>query len=211
MNLLARKLAHLLVENSDDTFFEDEIRYGLEIVLGALLQIVLIALVAMLLGIVKEVLVIVCTAALYRRSTGGPHCKTYVRCTVTSLLIFITLAFIIKFIPVNYLPIYITCLAIFSVLVIHLYVPVDNPINIISDESIIRKLKRQSYLVLLLFLLITITSYVLSQEMIIITILIGLLWQNFTLLPWGQAFIRSLDLLFERIEGLLKRKEVMKC
>ena len=130
MNLLARKLAHLLVENSDDTFFEDEIRYGLEIVLGALLQIVLIALVAMLLGIVKEVLVIVCTAALYRRSTGGPHCKTYVRCTVTSLLIFITLAFIIKFIPVNYLPIYITCLAIFSVLVIHLYVPVDNPINI---------------------------------------------------------------------------------
>lgn len=43
MNLLARKLAHLLVENSDDTFFEDEIRYGLEIVLGALLQIVLIA------------------------------------------------------------------------------------------------------------------------------------------------------------------------
>jgi len=88
---------------------------------------------------------------------------------------------------------------------------VDNPINIISDESIIRKLKRQSYLVLLLFLLITITSYVLSQEMIIITILIGLLWQNFTLLPWGQAFIRSLDLLFERIEGLLKRKEVMKC
>ena len=201
----------MLVENSDDTFFEDEIRYGLEIVLGALLQIVLIALVAMLLGIVKEVLVIVCTAALYRRSTGGPHCKTYVRCTVTSLLIFITLAFIIKFIPVNYLPIYITCLAIFSVLVIHLYVPVDNPINIISDESIIRKLKRQSYLVLLLFLLITITSYVLSLGNDYYYNPDRSALAKFHLTSLGQAFIRSLDLLFERIEGLLKRKEVMKC
>ena len=204
MNLLAKKLAHLLVENTDDPFYEDEIRYGLEIVLGALLQIILIALAAMFLGIVKEVLAIVCTAALYRRYSGGPHCKTYYRCTITSLIIFIAMGFIVKYVPVYYLPVYITCLAICSALVIHFYVPVDNPINIITDQFIIKKRKQQSYLILLLFLLIMIGGYLLKQELLVIAVLLGLLWQNFTLLPWGQAFINLWDQLFERIEELLK-------
>jgi len=42
MNLLARKIAHLLAENAkDSSYHEDEIRYGLEIFLGGLLQIVI--------------------------------------------------------------------------------------------------------------------------------------------------------------------------
>lgn len=211
MNQLAKKLAHLLVENADDVYFEDEIRYGLEIVLGALLQLVLITLAALLLGIVKEVLAMVCTAALYRRYSGGPHCKTYFRCTVTSLIIFITLGFFVKFVPVCYLPVYITCLAIFSVFVIHFYVPVDNPINIIDDELIIKKCKQRAYCILLLLLLIMMCGYFWHYDLLVTAVLLGLLWQNFTLLPWGQTFIGLWDQLLARIEEFPKRKEVMKC
>lgn len=211
MNYLAKKLAHLLAEHANDSIFEDEIRYGIEIAIGGLVQMIFIVLVALVLGIWKEVTAIIIAAALYRRYTGGPHCSAYYRCTVTSLIVFISLGFIAGFIPVLYLPVYIICLVLLSSCIIYFYVPVDNPVNRITDESIIKKYKQQSFALLLLMLAIMITGYLLKQNLLVISILLGLLWQNFTLTPPGHAFIDLWDKLFDRIELLLKREEVMKC
>lgn len=211
MNYLARELAHTLAKYANDSFYEDEIRYGIEIALGALLQILLIVLIAVLLGIGKPVLAIIITAVLYKRYSGGPHCNAYYRCTITSLINFIALGYLASFIPVNYLPMYTAGLALLTVFVIHIYVPVDNPINVIDDDSIRRKHKQKSYIVLLLLLVIIMIGYVMGQKLIIISILLGLLWQNFTLLPLGQKYIHLWDHLFDRIELLFKGEEVMKC
>ena len=211
MNYLAKKLAHMLAKYANDSFFEDEIRYGIEIALGSLFQIALIVLLALLLGIWKEVLAIIITAVLYRRYSGGPHCNAYYRCTITSLVTFITLGFIAEYIPTDYLPVYIICLTVLSAFVIHDYVPVDNPINIITDESVRRKRQQQSYLVLLLLLAIIVVGYLIEQKILVISILLGLFWQNFTLIPLGHAFVHLWDKLFDGIEKLFKGEEVMKC
>ncbi len=42
MNHFAKKLAHLLTRNSQATIEEDEVRYGIEVMLGSLLQLVLV-------------------------------------------------------------------------------------------------------------------------------------------------------------------------
>lgn len=210
MNYLAKKLAHMLFKYANGPFFEDEIRYGIEIALGALFQIVVILVVAQLLGVGQEVLAIIITAVLYRRYTGGPHCSTYYRCTITSLITFITLGFLTEYIPADYLPVYIICLAIGSVLVIKSYVPVDNPINVFTDE-LRKKKKQQSGLILLLLQVIIVIGYLLTQKLIVISILLGLLWQNFTLMPFGQTYVHLCDQLFDRIEELFKGEEVMKC
>jgi accessory gene regulator B len=144
MNFLARKIAHLLVENTNKSFFEDEIRYGLEIALGATVQIIIIVSAALLLGVSKEVLAVITAASLYRRYSDGPHCQAYYRCTITSLINFILLGLITRYIPYYYLPVYITCLAILSLSVIYYYVPLDNPVNPITDESIKSKRKQKS-------------------------------------------------------------------
>lgn len=212
MNLMARKLAHLLAENSNGSFFEDEIRYGLEIALGALWQIIIIALTALLLGIAKEVLSVALSAAVYRRYSGGPHCQTFYRCTLTSLVTFVGLGYISRNIPFSYLSFYIAFIAAFTVLIIHSRVPVDNPINPISDKQIIRKRKQKSYFMVFLVLLASIyTGYISEGKLVSIALLLGLLWQNFTLLPWGRSYIYLWDRLFDKVEKLFHGKEVTEC
>ncbi len=209
MNYLAKKIAHLLIEYAKDSFYEDEIRYGLEIALGALLQIVIIVLAALGLGIGREVLALITAAGLYRRYSDGPHCQAYYRCTITSLISFIPLGLIAGYIPLHYLPAYIICLALISSVIIHNYVRFDPSIY---DKSIQIKRRSKSYGVVALVLLAsTISAYGLEQKLVAISLLLGLLWQNFTLLPMGHAYIHLWDLLFAKIEGLFRVKEVMKC
>ncbi|MDD3363465.1 MAG: accessory gene regulator B family protein [Syntrophomonas sp.] len=212
MNSLAKKLAHLLAENASHSVLEDEIRYGLEIALGGLLQAIIIMVVALLLGIGKEVLAIITTAALYRRYSGGPHCQAYYRCTITSLVSFVVLGYVSRYIPANYLSGYIIGLAIMSLYLIHYYVPVDNPINPITDESTKRKRKIKSYWILLLVLLAsTVFGEIMDKKLVAIALLLGMFWQNFTLLPWGHTYVHLWDQFFEKTEKFLKGEEVMKC
>jgi len=212
MNLLAKKLAHLLVENTNNYYAEDEIRYGLEIALGALFQIILIIMAAVPLGVGQEAMAIIAAAGLYRRYTGGPHCQAYYRCTITSLVTYILMSYISKYISDLFLPIYTIFTTVLSLLVIHHLVPVDNPTNTIIDESLKKKMKVQSYLVLLLLVTASIwTGYFLKQKPIALALLLGILWQNFTLLPWGHVYIQLWDQFFERIEKIFTREEVFKC
>ncbi len=208
MNLLARKIAHLLAENANDnSYHEDEIRYGLEIFLGGLLQTVIIMVIALLLGIGKEVLAIITSAILYKRYSDGPHCQAYYRCTIVSLVNFIILGYISRYIPANYFLVYITFLAILSVLAIHYYVPGYNPGNPITDESIKRKRKQKCYGVLLLVLLASIIgAYILDEKSVAIALLLGMFWQNVTLLPGGYLYIHLWDGFFEKTEGKLRER-----
>jgi len=212
MNLLARKLAHLLAENSNNGYFEDDIRYGLEIAIGGLVQIAIIMGAALLLGIGQEVLAAIIAAALFRRYSGGAHCQAYYRCTITSLVTYIPLGYISRYIPASYLSIYITSIAVLSLLVIHYLVPVDNHANNFTNESRKKKLKIQSLMVLVWILAASIfVSYFMKQTLVALALLLGLFWQDFTLLPWGFRYINFWDQLFEKIEGIFKGEEVRRC
>ncbi len=209
MNLIARKLAHLLAKNTKDSFYEDEIRYGLEIALGALFQTTIIVLIAIILGIGKEVIAILVSAALYRRYSGGAHCQAFYRCTLTSLVTFILLGYFSKYIPTSSWSLYITLTAILSVAVIHRYVPVDNPRNRINDEAVREKRRQKSYGVVLLVLLASaLTRYFYNGEPYSTALLLGILWQNFTLSPWGNNYICFLDHIFGKMEKIIKRRMV---
>ena len=212
MNQLATKIARLLCNNANGSFFEEEIRYGIEVTLGALFQIAIIIATALLLGLGQEVLATLSAAALYRRFSGGAHCQAYYRCTIVSLITYILLGYLSKYIPVYYLPGYIIFLMVFSVLIVHYRVPVDNPAKMITDESQKKRLKLKSFLVLLLLLAaIIITGYFIGQKLLAICLLLGLFWQNLTLLRLGHVYIDIWDRFFAGIEKLLVGKEVMKC
>jgi accessory gene regulator B len=213
MNLLARRIAHLLAENANDySYHEDEIRYGLEIFLGALLQILIFMVIALPLGVGKEVLAIIIPAAIFRRYSDGPHCQAYYRCTITSLVNFIILGYLSRYISVNYFLAYIIFIAIISAIIINYYVPGYNPGNPITDESIKRERRQKCYWVLLFVLLASIMGgYILDEKPVAIALLLGLFWQTITLLPGGYLYIHLWDRFFEKIEGKLRGGEVLKC
>ncbi|MGI5912690.1 MAG: accessory gene regulator ArgB-like protein [Syntrophomonadaceae bacterium] len=213
MQLLARKLSRFLAENANNSsYHEDEIRYGIEIFAGALLQILIILAIALLLGIGREVMAIMVSSVVYRRYTDGPHCQSYYRCTIVSIVNLILLGYISQYIPANFLPFYLIGLAIFSVLIIHYYVPANNHINPITDELIRKKRRQKSYGTVFFFLLFTICiSYIGGEKLVPIGLLLGLFWQNILLLPGGQSYINLWDQFFDKVEKLLKAKEVLKC
>ena len=212
MNQLATKIARLLCNNANGSFFEDEIRYGLEVSLGALFQIAIIIAIALLLGIGKEVLATLAAAALYRQFSGGAHCQAYYRCTIVSLITYILLGYLSKYIPAYYLPGYIIFLMVFSILIVHYKVPVDNPAKMITDELQKKRLKLKSYLLLLLlFAAVIVTGYFIGQKLLAICFLLGLFWQNLALLRLGHVYIDIWDRFFASIEKLLAGEEVMKC
>ena len=209
MNLIARKLAHLLAENAKDSFYEDEIRYGLEIALGALFQLLMITSVALLLGKAKEVIAIVISTALYRRYSGGAHCQAFYRCTITSLVTFILLGYLSQHMPTSYWSLYIVFTVVLSVAVIHRYVPVDNPRNRITDEAVREMRRYKSYgAVFLVLLASALTRYFYNGELYSTALLLGLVWQDFTLIPLGNNYICLLDYIFGKMEKITKRRMV---
>lgn len=213
MNLLARKLAHILAENARDSLhYEDEIRYGLEIFVGGLGQTIIIMGVALLLGLGKEVLAIMIPAAVFRRYSDGPHCQAYYRCTIASLVDFILLGYISRFIPYNHLLLYILSVTILTLLIIYYYVPAHNPLNPVTDATMKRVCKQKSFTVLILVIgAATIAGYSMGEKSVATALLLGLFWQNLALLPWGPACVRLWDRFFDKVEKIWKGKEVPKC
>lgn len=213
MNLLARKLAHVLAKYADDSVHhEDDIRYGLEIFLGGMLQTIIIIGTALLLGLGQEVLAIMIPAAIFRRYSDGPHCQAYYRCTIASLVNFILLGYISRYIPINYLPLYMASIAILALIIIHYYVPAENPVNPVTDETIRRKRRQNSIgVVILIILAAAIAGYVMGEKPVAAAMLLGLFWQTITLLPWGHAYINLWDRFFDKLETIFIRKGVSKC
>lgn len=97
---IAKNLASYILSRAAliDTFQGGEgserqeiVAYGLEVALGAVVEVLTIAGVSKALRIFPEVMTAFLTQGLYRFGSGGAHCTAYYRCLVSSL-VFLTLA-----------------------------------------------------------------------------------------------------------------------
>ncbi len=207
MHCIAVRLAETLANHSDGHFEKDEIRYGLEVFLGAAFQVLIIIMMAFLLGIGKEVFTIMLAAALLRGYSGGGHCQAYYRCTLCSIFIFITLGFLAQYVQPVYFPIGFSFVMILALAIIVKKAPVDNPINPITDKNKRQRLKKQSVLVTLMLLLLAAVAEYFNYPAIAVSILLGIIWQVFTLTKWGHMFSNTWDHAFMFIENIFQRKE----
>ena len=204
VNQFARQLARLLVRNSQETICEDEIRYGIEVLLGSILQAVLLLAIAFWLNLFYEAVGILMASALYRRYSGGAHCTAYYRCTLTSLITFLPLAYLAQFLlPYNNL--LTVCSAGLIVLTIAwLKVPVDNPTNPITDPIRRQELRRKS-LIMAVFLIILTITLLFVYPLGSVAIMMGLLWQSITLTIPGHIYISAWDTIFLHIEKIVRK------
>jgi accessory gene regulator B len=207
MHNLAQRLAGILAENSSQMVHTDELRYGIEIVLGALLQIILVALVASVANIFKETLAVIFTVFLYRRYTGGEHCETYYRCTVSTLFTVLILGKVAAVLSVEYWSIAMSMVLLLSSYLVYKVVPVDNPVLAIDDPRQRRQMKIGAMGVLLVMLVVSSVLVVQYQQNAVgAAILIGLFWQDLTLFRPGKIYINMWDKLFSFLEHLLERR-----
>lgn len=207
MNYLAKHLAGFLADNSSRPVHTDELRYGIEIVLGALLQIILVAIAAVLAGVLKETITVMLTAFLYRRYTGGVHCEKYYRCTVSTIFTVLIIGKAATMLTIGYMWVSIALVLLLSLYLIYKVVPVDNPVLVIDDPVQRRKMKTGAMTVLLAMLTVSSLLIIKFQlDSLGIAILLGLFWQDLTLFRPGIVYIHAWDKLFGSLEYLLERR-----
>ena len=207
MHFLAQKIAQRLTANSKQVVDEDVVRYGAEVTLGAVFQISVFLLIAYLCGIFLEILGILFASAVLRRYSGGVHCSTYYSCTLSGLVTYLLLAYLLRYFSSEFFIVYFTITATLCYSIVYRFAPMDNPSNRINDLAKKRQLRFKSCIILTFILLLSFFLYSSGYYVYAVSLLLGLLWQSLTLTPGGELYIAAWDRFLLRIEKLIERRK----
>ena len=142
-DFLARQLTNRFKLSERESSYLD---YGLQLVLGYLLELVFILLVGYLLGIFWPLAFAHVCFVVFRQCAGGLHMPTYFLCFITSLLVFIVIGLLIRFVQPG-LPalfIWLFLVTLLSILLVNKYAPADTEIIPIKDPVLRKKLKKRA-------------------------------------------------------------------
>ena len=193
-------------------FDEDKkavIAYGLTAIFQMATIFAVISIIGILFDFWYESIIIFLGVGIIRKSTGGAHSQTMEGCIVISVLSITILSTLARYFfdfPlskfVNFsISIFIF---IFCFIVFYIRVPVDSPNKPIVKPEKIKKLRRQSFLILTIFFLLSIVFIILTTwynrfYSIAISIRLSMLWQLFTLTRIGAQFFGKVDSKFKVI------------
>lgn len=162
-----------------------EIKYGLEVLYLTITKTVVILTISYILGIIKELLLILLFYGLLRLTGYGLHAKKSYQCWISSLLVFLLMPYIIIKLKLNMTVKII--ISIISIILIFIFAPSDT-----EKRPLIHKNKR-----LKLKIICTITAIILLITMIYIknnlienAILVSLIIENIMINPITYKIFR---------------------
>lgn len=202
------KLAHNLAEKIALQLEYDEDRkavlaYGLMAISQISTIFIIISIIGVLFDIWYESMIIFLGVGIIRKSTGGAHASTMNSCTLISVFSISMLSMISRYllgISVNIyinlgvtIIVYIMCFIIF-----YRRVPVDTPNKPIVKAEKIKRLRKQSFLLLTVGLILSIICIILTKYdtrfySIAVSIRLAMLWQLMTLTKTGAAVLSKID------------------
>lgn len=169
------------------------IRFGIETILSLFYSLSAILVVAYLFDVTIPTLWFLLSVNILRAFSGGAHCSSVMRCSITGAIFIPTLSWLSDsyYLSNNY---YLDLLMFFLGLIfILIFAPKDNPQKPIIGEEYRKKLKKLSMIcytgLFLLALLINVKG----------PLIIGCLWQIFSITLWGEIFIKKVDTFLKRI------------
>lgn len=212
---LAHKIAERIAFQLD---FDDDkkavVAYGLIGILQLATLFTIITIIGFIFNFWYECMIIFLGVGIIRKSTGGAHAKTMKSCNIISVFTVTLLSALSRYllgVPINiYVNLGISIL-IFMIcfIIFYLHVPVDSPNKPIVKPEKIKRLRRQSFILLtLLFLILIIfillTTYHKRFYSIAISIRLTILWQLLTLTETGAFMIEKIDSKINSISLLNK-------
>lgn len=207
---LAEKIAEYLgrelkLENSRKAV----ITYGLEIVLGGLVKLLVFLAIPFILGILHQTWAAVISSVLYRLPAGGAHCSAYYRCLAGSLVTFSFIGLLAKMAAGYNLPVDTIVLStlILAAVATAIWVPADTEKKPVTRPGDRIKAKIWAYGVLFAYVLLWYTCD-LPRDLVLAGS-VGLLIQVFTVTPAGYRAMDRLDRILAGLsEAIINRKEV---
>jgi accessory gene regulator B len=209
MEKLARKLAGNIAESLGyDGEKEAVIAYGLTAILQVTSTVLLVLLFGILIHALVEALIVCFSIMLYRKYSGGVHAHSAELCAVFSVLFCTATAAISKWLlAAVYHPIFmaIALVIVFgsSFFIVYKLAPVDSPSKPIRTEKKKKRMRRGSFIVLSVYLVLSAAFLTLSNtydqyKSFGISLLIGVSWQTFTLTSLSFLFLERMNTNFKR-------------
>lgn len=187
--LLSRKTVSFLIslgvyEKQDDDL--EIVEYGLTLFFSSILKAIFVLLIALLFGLVKEVIICAVAFGILRTFAGGVHAKTSLGCLISMIVTYFTTIFLSRIIPYSDKLIYFSFAACLIVLI--LYAPAD-----VAEKPILcgkQKLRFKLYSLVILVLLYALSLFYFKEEVSKL-IVISCVLECITLLPLTYKVIKT--------------------
>ncbi|EPY6469296.1 MULTISPECIES: accessory gene regulator ArgB-like protein [Clostridium] len=180
---------------------EEIIAYGAFAVLQILWSFLCVVILGTIFNVLMESIIIVSTIAIFRKYSGGIHANSPNKCAIFGAIICIGMALVIKNISIDIKLVFITTIItfIYSYYTIYKFVPLDTKAKPIENIDEKLRLKKYSFLVIGILLLIEILLILLYLKYNNISliyygscIMMGILWQSFTLTPVAKKIFYNI-------------------
>ena len=204
------RAAHKIANDIAARFGYDEektavISYGLTAVFQMTIIFVMTLMIGLLGGFHFECMIIFFSVGLLRKATGGAHSRSFTGCLFISIFTISIMAFLARYLfgeNKSYLFfIFYTLAYILAFLIIYRHAPVDSPNKPIVSEVKIRRLRRNSFITVAIYYLITLLFTYLSMQnyrfmSLATSLTFAMLWQVFMLTSPGAKLLRIVDRKF---------------
>ncbi|KAB3529181.1 accessory gene regulator ArgB-like protein [Alkaliphilus serpentinus] len=182
--------------------------YGTRIIINSVISYSLALLLALIIGVFKEVLIILFAVSILRGFSGGAHNSNIRNCAINGAIISNLLGLIVKYFLISKATLYSFIIVTFFIALwaIGKYAPADTPGKPITTITKRYQLKRRSFIVLSLWCFMCIYWFlrIPHVSIIIYASTLGILWQSMTLTKNGYKLYNKVDqilnLLFRRVE-----------
>lgn len=202
METLAKKLASKISKSLEyDDEKERVIAYGLTAIIQVAVTVFLALLLGFIAGTPVEVLIICFSISTLRKYSGGAHAKYIELCTAMSVILCFVFSLISKYLlaPVlssNIMFILILAVYILSFLAVYKLAPVDSPNKPITTEKKKKRMRKNSYIILSVYLILSVLFLILKSKdenfnSFGVSLLLGTSWQIATLTKFGAAFLNK--------------------
>ncbi len=201
---LAQRLVRYLEQELHLTQDQAEIiNYGLLSFMATTLNLLVLAAIGALLGVLKEALFITLVVMAFRKVSGGAHCDTLLTCTVTGTAVITAAAACTRLFAAGLAssPLFLAGAPALALVSTFLFAPADVPQKPITSARQRRILRTLSFLLLLGWSILG-TSLWLTKNPFLYYYAggnLGILWQSLLLTPAGYSFMSIISRLFSFI------------
>ena len=166
--------------NDFDEIKLQEIKYGLETVYLTIIKTIVFILIAILLNTIKGLLLFMPFYGIIRLTGFGVHAKKSLHCWISSIVIFVIIPILIKYVILNNYILYVG--SIISIILLSIYAPADTP-----KRPLINKRKRNIYKIstIIISIIYFITIIMMKNNYIFTnTLFYSLLLESFLVTPF---------------------------
>lgn len=177
------------------------VTYGFAVFVSNLAGIVLIVIISWLLGVVQLALVAAFTAAGLRVLSGGAHSASIRNCSLLGAIVSPTIAIFSRLAHIYFssplLSALVTAVWLLGLWAVYKYAPADTPNKPITEEKMKKRLRRLSRMYLVAWFILWGGSACgivnLFKSDVILAGTLGLMWQIFSLTPFGYRLVAMVD------------------